>query len=95
MDDSTKPSSNPHDLTIRHHTQDTLEQTVWRSLEAYFADLDGAKPHPLHEMVLVAVERPLLKFAMSRCEGNQSAAAQLLGINRNTLRRKLMDYDMH
>ena len=71
---------------------ETLEQAVLRNLEQYFADLDGAKPHALHEMVLQAVERPLLKFALDRAGGNQSAAAELLGINRNTLRKKLTDY---
>ncbi|GIL06522.1 Fis family transcriptional regulator [Betaproteobacteria bacterium PRO7] len=71
---------------------ETLEQAVLRSLDQYFADLDGAKPHALHEMVLQAVERPLLQYAMARAGGNQSAAAELLGINRNTLRKKLQDY---
>ncbi len=71
---------------------ETLEQAVLRSLDQYFADLDGAKPHALHEMVLQAVERPLLQYAMARVGGNQSAAAELLGINRNTLRKKLQDY---
>ena len=71
---------------------ETLEQAVVRNLEQYFADLDGAKPHALHEMVLQAVERPLLQFALERAGGNQSAAAELLGINRNTLRKKLHDY---
>lgn len=71
---------------------ETLEQAVLRNLEQYFADLGGAKPHALHEMVMHAVERPLLKFALERSGGNQSAAAELLGINRNTLRKKLTDY---
>ena len=74
---------------------ETLEQCLFRSLEQYFASLGGAKPHALHEMVLEATERPLLEFVLRRCEGNQSAAADLLGINRNTLRRKLQDYGMH
>jgi len=74
--------------------QETLEQSVLRSLDQYFSDLDGARPHALHELVMQAVERPLLKFAVDRCSGNQSAAADLLGINRNTLRRKLVDYGL-
>ncbi|TMH74294.1 MAG: Fis family transcriptional regulator [Betaproteobacteria bacterium] len=74
--------------------QETLEQSVVRSLDRYFSDLDGARPHALHELVMQAVERPLLKFAVDRCAGNQSAAADLLGINRNTLRRKLVDYGL-
>jgi len=74
--------------------QETLEQSVLRSLDRYFSDLSGARPHALHELVMQAVERPLLKFAVDRCAGNQSAAADLLGINRNTLRRKLVDYGL-
>jgi Fis family transcriptional regulator len=43
-------------------------------------------------MVVHAVERPLLEFAMARADGNQCVAAELLGINRNTLRKKLQQY---
>jgi Fis family transcriptional regulator len=78
--------------TSRARSGETIEQCVLRSLEQYFADLDGARPHALHEMVIAAVERPLLQFAIARTEGNQSAAADLLGINRNTLRKKLQQY---
>lgn len=73
---------------------ESIEQCVLRSLEQYFADLDGARPHALYELVTQAVERPLLEFAMKMATGNQSAAAELLGINRNTLRKKLQQHGM-
>lgn len=76
----------------RTRSGETIEQCVLRSLDQYFADLDGSRPHALHEMVTTAVERPLLQFAMARAQGNQCAAAELLGINRNTLRKKLQQY---
>ena len=73
---------------------ETIEECVLRSLEQYFQDLGGAKPHALHEMVMLAVEKPLLKFALDKAGGNQSAAAVLLGINRNTLHKKLTEYGL-
>ena len=76
----------------RVRSGETLEQSVLRSLDQYFADLDGSRPHALLEMVTTAVERPLLQFAMAKAEGNQCSAAELLGINRNTLRKKLLHY---
>jgi Fis family transcriptional regulator len=73
---------------------ETIEECVLRSLHEYFATLAGARPHALHEMVVTAVERPLLKFALEKAGGNQSAAAELLGINRNTLHKKLIEYGL-
>ncbi len=73
---------------------ETIEQCIVRSLTQYFEDLNGARPHALHGMVMLAVERPLLKFALDKAGGNQSAAAELLGINRNTLRKKLIEYGL-
>ena len=89
---STKPSAPATERASRARSGETLDQCVRRSLEQYFSDLDGARPHALHDMVINAVERPLLQFAMERADGNQSAAAELLGINRNTLRKKLQEY---
>lgn len=68
-----------------------IEECIRRSLERYFRDLDGEKPCAIYEMVLSQVERPVLEVVMREAEGNQTYAAQLLGINRNTLRRKLQD----
>jgi Fis family transcriptional regulator len=90
----TKQASHASERVSRARSGETLEQCVLRSLEQYFSDLDGARPHALHAMLITAVERPLFQFAMERAGGNQSAAAELLGINRNTLRKKLQDYGL-
>ncbi|MFN7695140.1 MAG: helix-turn-helix domain-containing protein [Burkholderiales bacterium] len=71
-----------------------LDECVRDSLDAYFRDLGGETPHSLHDMVVKLVEKPLLEVVMARCDGNQSRAADWLGINRNTLRRKLTDHNL-
>ena len=71
-----------------------IEECVRDSLEAYFKDLRGAEPHSLHEMIMRAVEKPLLDVVMKQADGNQSKAADWLGINRNTLRRKLLEHKL-
>jgi Fis family transcriptional regulator, factor for inversion stimulation protein len=71
-----------------------LDDCVKRTLNRYFRDLDGNTPHAVYDMVLRSVEKPMLEVVMRQTDGNQSAAADILGINRNTLRRKLTDYDL-
>jgi Fis family transcriptional regulator len=71
-----------------------IEECIRDSLEAYFKDLRGAEPHSLHDMILAAAEKPLLEVVMKHAEGNQSKAAEWLGVNRNTLRRKLVDHKL-
>ena len=58
-------------------------------LEQYLADLEGVEGLPTYDMIVSAAERPLLKWAMEKAGGKQLAAAKILGINRNTLRKKL------
>jgi len=62
---------------------------VRRSVEQYFKALNGEQPVAVYEMVINEVERPLLEVVMREVKGNQSRAARILGINRNTLRKKL------
>jgi Fis family transcriptional regulator, factor for inversion stimulation protein len=69
-----------------------IDECVRTSVEQYFLDLRGAEPSDLHELFLAAAERPLLEVVLRHAEGNQSKAAEWLGINRNTLRRKLLDH---
>ena len=71
-----------------------LDDCVKRTLNRYFRDLDGEAPHAVYDMVLRSVEKSMLEVVMRQTDGNQTAAADILGINRNTLRRKLNDYDL-
>ena len=75
-------------------TSMTLDAAVRLNLESYFRDLEGTTPHGLYDMVIRAVERPLLEIVLAQAEGNQSRAADWLGINRNTLRRKLLEHKL-
>lgn len=67
---------------------------IEQALERYMRDLDGEQPSALHAMVIGAAERTVLAFVLKQADGNQSLAAKMLGINRNTLRRKLIEYDL-
>ncbi len=69
-----------------------IEDCVRSSLEGYFKDLHGTEPGGMHDMLVRAVERPLLEVVMAQADHNQSKAAQWLGLNRNTLRKKLLEH---
>ena len=71
-----------------------IEDCIRATLDQYFKDLRGAEPHGVHEMIIAAVEKPMLDVVMQHAAGNQSKAAEWLGINRNTLRRKLLDHKL-
>lgn len=60
----------------------------------YFAHLDGADVTDVYQFVLSEVEAPLLKTVLEHAQGNQSKAAEILGLNRGTLRKKLKDYNL-
>jgi len=71
-----------------------ISDSVKKTLNRYFRDLDGERPHAIYDMVLNAAEKPMLEVVMKQANGNQTVAADMLGINRNTLRRKLADHDL-
>lgn len=75
-------------------TKKMIEECVRTSLEGYFKDLRGTEPADMHAMMVRVVEKPLLELVMSRAEHNQSKAAQWLGLNRNTLRKKLLEHKL-
>jgi len=69
-----------------------IEECVRDSLESYFGDLRGTEPDGLYDMMLRTVEKPLLEVVMRHAGQNQSRAAAWLGMNRNTLRKKLAEH---
>jgi Fis family transcriptional regulator len=71
-----------------------IEECVRNSLEGYFRDLRGTEPDGLHAMLVRVVEKPLLEVVMAHADQNQSRAAEWLGLNRNTLRKKLVEHKL-
>lgn len=74
----------------KEHIQDVILQ----SLQEYFDDLDGQKPTDVYDMIMRTVEKPVLMAVMAHAKNNQSHAAEMLGINRNTLRKKLLEHGL-
>jgi len=71
-----------------------LSFQVEKSLRKYFKELDGEAPINVYNMVLKEVEGPLFEVIMKQCNGNQTHASRVLGINRGTLRAKLKEYKL-
>lgn len=93
-DMNTAESRKPH-LTIAHSdTHDTLRNCVRRSLNDYFNQLNGEAVSELYPMVLAEMEIPLLEKVLEYTRGNQTKAAELLGLNRGTLRKKLKQHGL-
>jgi Fis family transcriptional regulator, factor for inversion stimulation protein len=78
--------------TIRINGSNEIGKTVEKSLDEYFRKLDGETPHGIYDMVITNVERTLIASVLERANGNQTQAADMLGMNRNTLRTKLAKY---
>ena len=75
--------------------EESLSEAVDRHLSAYFAEFKGDLPPPgLYHRILREIEEPLIGAALSATRGNQIKAAELLGLNRNTLRKKIRDLDL-
>ena len=75
---------------MKHNLPDNIDTL----LDQYFNDLDGDQANAIYEMVINTIEKPLLLYIMNKTEGNQSKAAKMLGLNRNTLRKKLKQYNL-
>ena len=75
-------------------SKDSIQDVDKKSLERYFKDLGEQTPSNVYEMVVLTVEKPIFEAVMARAGGNQSHAAEMLGINRNTLRKKLQQHGL-
>jgi Fis family transcriptional regulator len=71
-----------------------LRDLTGEALRIYFRDLNGHKPNALYDLVLGEVEPPLFEAVLDYTRGNQSRAAEILGLNRATLRKKLKQYEL-
>ena len=71
-----------------------IEECIRTSLDGYFKDLRGTEPDGMYDMMVRVVEKPLLEVVMKHAEYNQSRAAEWLGLNRNTLRKKLVEHKL-
>jgi Fis family transcriptional regulator, factor for inversion stimulation protein len=80
--------------TLVHLRNRPLRDLTGEALRTYFSDLNGHKPGHLYDLVLGEVEPPLFEAVLDYTNGNQSRAAQILGLNRATLRKKLRQYEL-
>jgi len=77
---------------MKKKNESLLCDQVTDSLNRFFADMNGEKPRGLYDMVMRQTEKPLLQVVMQQADRNQTRAAEMLGINRSTLRKKLRQY---
>lgn len=89
-----EPAVTHSNTTLQAETR-TLRKCVEQAMAMYFEQLNGHPTDDLYRMVMNEVEEPLFRSVMQYTRGNQSKAAELLGINRGTLRKKLKMYGLH
>lgn len=82
-------------LVSRRKRDATLSEYVRLSVKNYFSRLNGSPSNGLYVMVIHEVEKPLIEAVLDETNRNQSKASQALGISRSTLRKKIIQYDIH
>lgn len=73
---------------------ESIYHCVEHALNNYFDDMDGHEPSDLYELVLSQTEKPMLEVVLKQTQGNITRSAEILGINRATLRKKLKKYEL-
>lgn len=72
----------------------SIHHCVESALNLYFEDMDGHDPSDLYELILSQTEKPMLEVILKQTQGNITRSAEILGINRATLRKKLLKYGL-
>jgi len=91
---SAQPEHNTINFKCEERRTQPLASAVKKAMDIYFSHLDGHEATGLYCMVMEEVERPMLESVMDYYSGNQSKAAEALGLNRGTLRKKLKQYGL-
>jgi Fis family transcriptional regulator len=71
-----------------------LEKWLDKSIKQYVGAMDENNNGHLHELIMEGIEKPLVEIVLKETNGNQTQAANILGINRNTLRKKIAEYEI-
>ena len=79
---------------LEHVTKNFLSDWLQKTIKKYITAMHGGGSGHLHNLVITGVERPLLEMVLKETNGNQTQAANILGINRNTLRKKIQEYNL-
>ena len=79
---------------VERNTKTFLENWLQKTVKQYIVAMKNHEDGQLHNLILNAIERPLVKMVLKETAGNQTQAANILGINRNTLRKKIKEYDL-
>ena len=78
----------------KHRSENFLENWLHKTVKEYVVAMKSHENGQLYELILSGVERPLVEMVLKETAGNQTQAANVLGINRNTLRKKIKEYDL-
>ena len=79
---------------VEFKTRSFLEKWLNKTVKEYVGHMDGQKNGDLFDLIVGGVEKPLVEIVLDKTNGNQTQAANILGINRNTLRKKIKDYEI-
>lgn len=91
---TTEDSVNTISNSLSTEQSPTLRDSVAKALNNYFSQLDGQAVTNVYEMVISEIEAPLMEAVLAYTQDNQTKSAQILGLNRGTLRKKLKQYGL-